>query len=183
MIRRCHIPSDFSPGKELIEWAEEQSEERIADADKKLKDLNIQVQKTIFDIFKQQYGAGDDSYWNKGVLDKKIKTHAYEKSLDDDDEDRLSLENYLDFIEYKKIVENKTHWPLFKSIFDIPDPGERGYTKNIRWMERINELRRIPAHPTEKRRYKASDFDYIDYIHERVRESSCQASIRGFQRL
>ena len=157
--------SDFSP-EGIDEWTEEQSEERVADADKKLKDLNIQVQKTIFDIFKQQYGASGDSYWNKGVLDKKIKIHAYEKSQDDDDEDRLPLENYLDFIEYKKIVENKTHWPLFKSIFDIPDPGEKGYTKNIRWMERVNELRRIPAHPTEKRRYKASDFEYIDYIHE-----------------
>ena len=122
--------------------------------------------KRFFDTFKRKYGTSDDSYWNKGVLDKKIKTRAYEKSLDDADEDRLPLENYLDFIEYKKIVENKVHWPLFKPIFDIPEPGEKGYTKNVRWMERVNGLRRIPAHPTENRRYKTSDFDYIDYIYE-----------------
>jgi len=112
------------------------------------------------------YGTDKDNYWHKGVIDKKIKARAYEKSLDDDDEDRLSLENYLDFIEYKKIVEHKVHWSLFKSVFDIPEPGEKGYSKNVRWMDRISELRRIPAHPTEKRHYKVEDFDYIDFIYE-----------------
>ncbi len=163
MIRESF--SDFSP-EGMDEWAKGQSEVLVDDADKKLKELNIQVQKAIFDTFRQVYGVDGDAYWNKGVTDKKIKTRAYEKSLDDEDEDRLPLENYLDFIEYKKIVENKAHWNLFKPLFDIPEPGEKGYTKNVRWMERINELRRIPAHATEKRSYKASDFEYIEYIYE-----------------
>ncbi len=150
----------------MEEWEEEQSDEKIATADSKLKELNIMVQAYIFKKFKEEYGTEKDNYWNKGVIDKKIKTRAYEKSLDDEDEDRLPLENYLDFIEYKKIIENKTHWPLFKPVFDIPEPGEKGYTKNVRWLERINELRRIPAHPTEKRHYKIEDFDYIDFIYE-----------------
>jgi DNA sulfur modification protein DndB len=157
--------SDFAP-EGMDEWADEQSEDLVSEADRKLKDLNIHVQKTIFDVFRQVYGSESDAYWNKGVTDKKIKTRAYEKSLDDEDEDRLPLENYLDFIEYKKIVENKTHWQLFKPVFDIPEPGEKGYTKNVRWMERINELRRIPAHATEKRHYKATDFEYIDYVYD-----------------
>jgi DGQHR domain-containing protein len=162
MIRESF--SDFSP-EGMDEWIEWQSDERVADADKKLKDLNIQVQKMIFDTFKKAYGADGDAYWNKGVIDKKIKMRAYEKSLDDEDEDRLPLENYLDFIEYKRIVENKAHWNLFKPYFDISEPGEKGYTKNVQWMVRINELRRIPAHATEKRHYKTSDFEYIDYIY------------------
>ena len=157
--------SDFSPDG-MDDWEKEQSEEHVVEADRKLKDLNILVQKAIFDIFKEKYGLENDAYWNKGISDKKIKTDAYSKSLDDEDEDRLPLENYLSFIEYKKIVENKTNWPLFKPVFDIPEPGEKGYSKNIRWMERINELRRIPAHPTEKRHYKTTDFEYIDFIHE-----------------
>lgn len=168
--------SDFSP-EGLDEWEAEQSEERISEADRKLKELNIQVQKAIFDMFKKEYGEVKDAYWNKGVIDKKIKTRAYEKSLEDDDEVRLSLDNYLDFIEYKKIVENKVHWPLFKSQFDIPEPGEKGYSKNIRWMERINEMRRIPAHSTEKRHYKTSDFEYIDFIYEEFMSRLESASI------
>lgn len=160
--------SDFSP-EGMDEWEHEQSEEYILEADRKLKELNILVQKSIFDIFKNEYGVTGDAYWNKGITDKKIKTRAYEKSLDDEDEHRLPLENYLDFIEYKKIVENKSHWPLFKPFFNIAEPGEKGYSKNVRWMEHINELRRIPAHATEKRLYKSSDFEYIDYIYEEFR--------------
>ena len=157
--------SDFEP-EGMAEWEEERSTERIAAADQKLKELNILVQKRIFDVFKAHYGIEKNAYWEKGVVDKDIKAKAYKKSLDDDAEERLPLENYLDFIEYKKIVENKTHWSLFKSVFDIPLPGEKGYSKNIRWMERMNELRRIPAHPTESRHYKLEDFDFIDYIYE-----------------
>lgn len=167
--RLCNIVkgqfSDFNP-EGMDEWEAERSDEKIDTADRKLKDLNINVQSYIFRLFKRTYGEDKDAYWHKGVTDKKIKSNAYAKSLDDDDEDRLPLENYLDFIEYKKIVENKTHWPMFKSVFNISEPGEKGYSKNLRWMEKINELRRIPAHPTEKRHYKVQDFDYIDWIHE-----------------
>lgn len=157
--------SDFSP-EGMEEWEAERSDERVNEAEQKLKDLNILIQKRIFDTFKKLYGEENDAYWNKGVADKKIKTSAFEKSLEDDDEDRLSLDHYLDFIQYKKIVENKQHWPHFKPVFDIPEPGEKGYSKNVRWMERINELRRIPAHSTEKRHFKTADFEYIDFIHE-----------------
>ena len=155
--------ADFLP-EGLAAWTEEQSDDRIDRADRRLKQINVIVQKVIFDKFKSEYGREKDAYWNKGVVDKAIKAKAYEKSLDDTDDARLPLENYLDFIQYKKIVENKTHWPLFAPVFDIPEPGEKGYSKNIQWMERINELRRIPAHATENRRYTVEDFNYIDFI-------------------
>lgn len=157
--------SDFEP-EGMEDWESEQSEEKISLADKKIKEINIKVQKYIFNLFKEKYGEHKDAYWHKGVVDKQIKAKAYEKSLNEEDDDRLPLENYLEFIEYKKIVENKTHWELFKSVFDIPEPGEKGLSKNLKWMDRINALRRIPAHATEKRLYKAEDFDYIDYIYE-----------------
>ena len=170
-FRLCQIIkqefSDFSPDG-LDDWEQEQSTENVAEADRKLKELNIKVQKFIFDRFKEKYGEEKDAYWHKGIIDKNIREKAYGKSLDDDDDDRLPLEHYLDFIEYKKIIENKQHWPMFKPVFDIPEPGEKGYSKNIRWMERINELRRIPAHATESRHYKIQDFDYIDFIYEEL---------------
>jgi DNA sulfur modification protein DndB len=177
-FRLCRIVqaqfSDFLP-EGLEAWAEEQSDDRIERADRRLKQINVLVQKVIFDTFKKQYGADRDAYWNKGVVDKAIKAKAYEKSLDDSDDARLPLENYLDFIQYKKIVEHKTHWPLFDPVFDIVEPGEKGYSKNIQWMERINELRRIPAHATENRRYRAEDFDYIDFIFEKLAENAVAA--------
>ncbi len=110
----------------------------------------------------------NDAYLDEGVSDKAMKTSAYERSLEDEYENRLPLEHYLDFLDYKKIVESKVHWPLFREVFDIPEAGEKGRAKNVRWMERINELRRIPAHPTEGRRYRAVDFEYIDFVHSEL---------------
>ena len=55
---------------------------------------------------------------------------------------------------------------MFKPVFSIPEPGEKGQAKNLKWMERINELRRIPAHPAKERKYKVEDFEYIDFIYD-----------------
>lgn len=168
-FRLCNLVknqfSDFTP-EGMDSWETEQSGEKIENADKKIKELGIKVQSYIFEVFKNKYGTNNQAYWEKGVVDKSIKTRAYEKSQDDDIEKRLPLEHYLDFIDYKKIVENKEHWPLLKAVFNIPEPGEKGLSKNLKWMININALRRIPAHPTEKRHYKAEDFNYLDFVYE-----------------
>lgn len=170
--------SDFAP-EGMDEWLEERSEDKINEAEHKLKEINIYVQKTIFNILKREYGTEKDAYWNKGVTDKSIKQKAYGKALEDNEENPMPLENYLDFIEYKKIVENKQHWPLFKPFFDIPEPGEKGKAKNLSWMFRINELRRIPAHPTESRHFKTADFEYIDFAHAEFMERLNAHSMEG----
>lgn len=157
--------SDFVPDG-FEEWAAEQSEERVAEADQKLKQLNIWVQKCIFEKLKELHGTEEQAYFERGIPDKEIRLSAYQKSQDTDFEERLPLENYLDFIQYKKIVENKANWPHLSKYFDIPDPGEKGRAKNVKWMDRINKLRRISAHPTEHRKYKVDDLDYIDWIYE-----------------
>jgi len=157
--------ADFEP-EGMEAWESEQSEEKIATADRKIKEIVVEIQRYIFTEFRKKYGEDKDAYWHKGVTDKKIKSEAYTRSLDDEDEERLPPENYLDVIDYKKIVENKQNWSLFRRVFDIPESGEKGHAKNLKWMDRINELRRIPAHPTEKRHYRAEDFDYIDFVYE-----------------
>lgn len=160
--------ADFEP-EGMQDWEAEQSEENVRRADEKIKEIVVDVQREIFSRFRLQFGTERDAYWHKGITDKSIKARAYEKSLDDDDDTRLPLENYLDVIDYKKIAENKANWPLFREIFDIPEPGEKGQAKNLKWMERINELRRISAHPTERRHYKIEDFEYIDYVYQQLK--------------
>lgn len=163
LCRLVHEQYEVFRPEGLLIWIESRSEERVAEADGRIKELNILVQKSIFDTFKAVYGP---DYWDRGVLDRTIKTEAYGKSLDADVSKRLPLENYLEFIQYKTIVENKEHWGLFKPVFDIPEPGAKGLAKNLKWMIRINELRRISAHATENRSYSVEDFDYIAYIFE-----------------
>jgi hypothetical protein len=152
----------------MEDWEEEQSEEKIQITDKKIKEIIVEMGKHIFTVFKVIYGEKKDAYWDKGIPDKTIKARAYERSLDDEVEDRLPLESYLDVIEFKKIVEHKQNWRLFKDVFNIPEPGEKGFAKNLKWLDRLNELRRIPAHPSDKRHYKVEDFEYIDYIHKEL---------------
>ena len=166
--------SDFRP-EGMDKWEEEQSEERIQEADRRLKEMVSEIRQYIFDVFKAIHGESKDAYWDKGVTDKTLKAEAYKRSLDHDSEERLPLETYLEVVEMKKIVENRQNWQLFKKAFNIPEPGEKGFAKNLKWMDHINALRRIPAHPARERRYKAEDFEYIDFIYaelmKRLREA------------
>ncbi len=159
--------ADFSPDG-MDEWEAEHSEEKIKAADTRLKEISVWVQQHVFEKLKELYGTERDAYFEKGVRDAKAKTDAYRRSTEDELDDRLPLENYLNFVDYKKVVEDKRHWPVFKSVFDMPEPNEKGRAKNLGWMDRINKLRRIPAHPTSRRRYKAEDFDYIEYVHQQL---------------
>ena len=169
LYRLCRLVQQEYPDFQtdgLADWIESQSVERVAQADQQIKEISIAVQKYIFDTFKRVYGIEQDAYFHKGVVDKEIKKNAYAKSLDAADGTLLPQETYLEFIEYKKIVENKAHWALFKPVFNIPEPGVKGLAKNLKWMERINELRRIAAHPAENRSYKVGDFEYLDHVYE-----------------
>jgi DGQHR domain-containing protein len=171
--------SDFKP-EGMEEWEQEQSEDKILEADTKLKNIVSEIRKYIFDVFRTIH---KDLYWDRGITDKTVKSEAYKRSLDYEVEERLPLETYLEVVEMKKIVENKQNWPLFKSVFNIPEPGEKGFAKNLKWMERVNELRRIPAHPARERKYKVEDFQYIDLIHDelmkRIKEAQANPVLEG----
>jgi hypothetical protein len=154
--------NDFAP-EGYPDWLAAQSEEKIKAADDKLKKLGNVVLKHIFDdVLKPLYGLEKDNYFHKGIVDTNIKGKALTRMAEAGD-NRVAPENYLDFIDYKKIVENKEHWPLFKDVFDIPELGEKGQARNLKWIDRFNELRRISAHPGD-RQYTTEDFKYIDYI-------------------
>jgi DNA sulfur modification protein DndB len=161
--------ADFQP-EGLETWEAEQSEERIGEADQRLKTIVSDMRHYIFSEFRQVYGEKNNAYWEKGVSDRTIKSEAYSRSLDTDSEERLALESYLEVVEMKKIIESKENWPRFKDVFNIPEPGEKGLAKNTKWMVRINELRRIPAHPARERHYKVEDFEYIEFVYQELME-------------
>lgn len=168
-FRLCRIVKgkypDFQP-EGMEEWEAEQSEDRIQEADFQLKSLVSEMREYIFSVFRSMYGEKANAYWEKGVTDNAVKSAAYTRALDTEVDERLPLEAYLEVVEMKKIVENKKVWPIFKAVFDIPEPGEKGQAKNLKWMLRINELRRIPAHPAKDRKYRVEDFEYIGYVYQ-----------------
>lgn len=160
LVRKSH--PDFAPA-DYADWEMSQREDLKLQADQQVKQINALVLKHIFTIFRKLYGDQNRAYWEKGISSADIKSNAYRKCVQDAPEDQGPYENYLEFIELKKIVE-KDRWKLFKSVLDIPMPGIKGQAKNIEWMDRINELRRISAHPSDTRNYKPDDFPLIDLV-------------------
>lgn len=167
-FRLCSIlkenGSDFEPD-DYVAWEKTKNEEMSTRADRQVQELNSLIISYVFDVFRQKWPEGND-YWEKGVANKDMMTKAYEKSLDDDSDDRLPIEEYLELVDIKKIVEKKSNWPLFKSVMDIPEPGVKGIAKNTKWLERLNKTRRISAHKTENREYDPGDFEFLDWLEE-----------------
>ena len=152
-------PADFD------KWLTEQNEERAKDAADKIQELNQTICQVIFNKFRQIYG--EELYWEKGVSNKQMKTDAYQRSLDDDPEERGTIEEYLNFIDYKKIVEKSDHWSYFNDIFSIKMPSEnKGQTKYLKWMERINDFRKKTAHKGANRSLSEEEIELIDWVYE-----------------
>ena len=79
-----------------------------------------------------------------------------------------ALETYLDFVDFRKIVESKENWFHFENELSIPLPDEKkGQAKYVKWFDEINRLRRIPAHPFGKR-YRDEDIALLDYVFQQL---------------
>jgi hypothetical protein len=46
---------------------------------------------------------------------------------------------------------------------------EKGYSKNLKWMDRLNELRRNVAHP-HKRAFRSDDLEFLEWIRKAFEE-------------
>jgi DGQHR domain-containing protein len=154
--------ADFEP-EGYSDWEESQSEEQILLADQRMKDLTSEIADYIFAIFKRLHG--DEAYLDLGVRDIDLRMKAIRKQQEDHREKRLPVEAYFELIELKKIVEKKYNWPHFRNVFNIPIPEKKGLQKNLAWMDRLNELRRISAHPYQ-RSYSVDDFHFIEWIYK-----------------
>lgn len=167
LIRQA-IP-DFAP-EDYADWEAAQSEDSRAAADQQIQDICKLVQKHIFSVFRRMYGEEKNAYWEKGVTNPEMKTGAYGRSMDDDIDTRGPLETYLNFIDLKKIVDKPERWPIFKQVLDIPLGDQKGQAKNVAWMDKVNQWRRVAAHPGDGRRYKSEDFPLIERIWTTLRD-------------
>jgi len=144
----------------------QQDTETQEKGDALVKDLVKRVHTHVIETLKQAYGPKD--YWDKGIPTSEIKVDAYRKKVEDKDQD-LPIETYLDVIHHKKIVENPANWDLFKESMSIRLPDDKhGQQKYLKWIERLNEVRRIAAHPSDNRTYKDEDIDFLDLINEQL---------------
>lgn len=76
-----------------------------------------------------------DNWFHVSLIPKSVMSSIYQKSLADNQKD--PIETYFDFADYKRIIEfNNELVPYFKDASD-----------GLMWLEKLNELRRLPSHP------------------------------------
>lgn len=155
----------------LQEYVSSKDEMRIKDAEATIKLIENRVTEIVISYFKKIHGA---NYW-KYVGTKDMRVKAYERQQEDPPEKQLDLDAYLDFIDKKKIIEKPENWSVFKPYFDIALPNEKSYSKNLRWMDRLNELRRVVAHP-HKRAFKSEDLAFLEWIKKAFEQKLLSAS-------
>ena len=156
-------PADFE------EWKAAQDKERSSSVKQKITEINSEVCRVLFGILKGHYNGED--YFEKAVKDRKIVLDATSKSLDVDISERARLEEYLDLIQYKKIAEKSDHWPYVKVVFNIPLPGDKGQAKNLKWLEKLNDIRKKAFHETESRRLSVDEMEYVEWIYSEFLQS------------
>lgn len=140
----------------------EHSEERIADADRKVRTIQQHVQGYVLGKLQEIYGPED--YLERAVDNKEILKKTYEKYLDEDIADRKELGTYLDFLDLRKIVETPKNWDIFASALNIPLEDERkGKARYVGWFDEVNKIRRVPAHPFN-RSYSDREVSILDQV-------------------
>lgn len=162
--------NSFSPDG-LEQYMASKDSARIQEAETTIKFIEVRVTEIVINYFKKLHGA---NYW-KYVGTKDMRVKAYERQQEEAPEKQLELEAYLDFIDKKRIIEKSENWAVLKTYFDIPFPGEKGQSKNLRWMDRLNELRRIVAHP-HKRAFKPEDLEFLEWIRRAFEEKLLAAT-------
>lgn len=163
--------SEFG-SKTFLERRAKQKDERITQTHQDVIKLSQDISDYVIAKLKDIYGTQDDSsgeklWWEEGIDNPKIKQTAYsryQEGLKENKEKRLPKEAYLDLIDYKEIVKQKNNWPHFSNVFNIPLPNEKGKVYYLDWMDSLNKIRRIPAHPSGARGYDEADYEFMKHI-------------------
>lgn len=165
LIDLCRTKTPHLGPASFEEWKAAQDKERSSSVKEKIGELNSEICRVLFDILREHYGHED--YFEKAVKDKKMMLSATEKSLDDDISQRGPMEAYLDLIAYKKIAEKIDHWKLVKPVFDIPLQGDKGQAKNLKWLEKLNDIRKRAFHETKGRPLDIAQMEFVEWIHDK----------------
>lgn len=124
------------------------------------------IQKVVpaYILQRLQHDFGDD-YFDK-VVPKEVQKACQERRIDDDGDEKLPVETYLDWIHLQKIVKQKEVRDGFKEVLSIrlrDEPGGKHFYDG--WFDAINRIRRIPAHPAG-RSYSDEDLQIVSHVIE-----------------
>ena len=142
------------------DFVETVSEEQVRLADSRVRWIQRVVPEYVVDVLKDK---GGDHFFEKYVP-RDIQKACQAKRIDDDLEQQLPVEGYLEWLHIKKIVERRELREWFLDSLSIQMPGEKsGKHLYSHWFDRINGIRRISAHPAG-RKYRDEDVEELEYL-------------------
>jgi hypothetical protein len=133
------IPA-FEP-KGLAEFLELEKARTNDTAISRINEIERLVCRIAIGALKAKSGADDDSWWYQSVP-RNVRTAATSRQEDDQNR-RGAKENYLDFIDYRDIIQE--NWVV---LGELLSPGKQNQNKATRtaWMNTVNDIRKIAAH-------------------------------------
>lgn len=145
----------------------QRKDDRISHTHQDVTQLCNDLTNFVFKVLKNHYGVTQGrsrqaAFWEKGVESAKVKEIAHKRMIEDGS--KLPEEAYLDVIHLKDIITQKNNWPLFEPVCNIPHLGEKGRAVNVKWLDRLNEIRRVSAHPSEMRVYEEADYEFMKSV-------------------
>jgi DNA sulfur modification protein DndB len=170
----CKATLDFGDEALRVQLAL-RKDKRRSQANADVIELNQKIVDFVFSKLKQCYGihetaSGEKAYWELGVANSAAKSTAYTRKLEDK-KNPQPMEAYLDLTHIKEIIKQSNNWALFQNVFNVQTRDERkGKTYYLDWMDTLNELRRIPAHPSGGRTYTEENYEFLKFIRSRVLE-------------
>ena len=155
------VRPEFQP-QGFEEWKSEITKDEQEKADKDAKWIQDRVHALVVDRLQAIYGA---HFFDKGISSKDIKLKCHQKRMEEEPGDGAGgPERYLDFLDLRRIIEQKENWPYFEDIFNIKlSDQKKGLAKYIQWFDAINRIRRVSAHPYQ-RAYSKADLEIIRIV-------------------
>lgn len=159
------ISANFCPSG-LDDFLRETAEATTKRADAQIRSIQEQVPAFIVQKLKQLH-SNDDNFLAKSVKNQEILVSAFKKRAEIAADEQGPLETYVDFIDFRKIIETKENWASFSDVFSIRLPNEAHAARYLKWFDELNRLRRISAHPYGKR-YKDSDIAILECVYDNL---------------
>ena len=157
LVRKTH--SGFAPDG-FEEFIQTVSEDTAKQADRDVRWIQKTVPELVIATLRADFG---DRFFERCVP-KEIQKACQSKRIDDDLPQQLPVEHYLEWLHVKRIIEQRDVRDGFKDMLSIQLPDERnGRHTYFAWFDRINEIRRISAHPAG-RQYKEEDIELLRFV-------------------
>lgn len=145
--RRCQLAiHDRMPGydfSELHDFRKREEAQTNSRAAEYVRQIEVLLQDIVISELKANLGEEERGWWMEGIpTPVRVKaTRLYEE----DSGKRGGRENYLDFIDYRSIVQDKSNWRLFQRILGY-GKANSSRENQTKWIVDVNECRKVAVH-------------------------------------